>query len=109
MSIGIFSIGSIISKGLAAFLHSSGQYRKIIMADIFPHYNYLKRLLSFKDFVMEKNGVKDCRIEVEKIQNFDELRKMMSKCDKFIYFSHNYYKNVPSKTFLLLKIAKIAK
>jgi len=61
MSLGIFSIGSVLSKGLSRYLVKNGKYNKIILADIFPHFNYFKRFLSFKDLVLGK----DEKIEIE--------------------------------------------
>ena len=42
-------------------------------------------------------------IEVVKISDKSDIKNMMKKCDHFIYFPHNYYKNVPCKLELLNK------
>lgn len=98
MSLIVFSAGSRISQGLIKHLHQTGNFDKIVCADVFPGYSTYERYFRFKD-QLDPNS--KTQVTEAKIFQKSELTNLFKEATHVVYCTHDHYKVVPAKENLL--------
>lgn len=98
MSLLVFSAGSRVSQGLIKHLHKTGNFDKIVCADVFPGYSTYERYFKFKDGLDSKSKT---QVSEAKIFQRSELTNLFKEATHVVYCTHDHFKLVPAKENLL--------
>lgn len=107
MSLLVFGSANKIAQGVIRRLYASGNYEKIVCADIFPNYGSLQRFLDFQYELTQTSS--STQIEDVKIQERSDLKNAINRASHVLYITHDYYSLVPSKINLIKTVAELSK
>lgn len=99
MSLLVINSSSRVARGLIKGFTKSGQFDKVLCADLLPNYKAIERFISLKE---ELGG--DKKLVDLKITGKSSLLDAIDRADKIVYVTHDYYLNVPSKTSMFEKV-----
>ncbi len=107
MSLLVFNSTARVAQGLIRQLHKSGNFEKIVCADVYPNYWGIQRYLNFRESL--KSVESKTKISDEHIQEQSDLKAAVSRASHVLYVTHDYYRNSPSKLNLIVSTSKIVK
>mmetsp|Transcript_38472 Transcript_38472/g.34226 ORF Transcript_38472/g.34226 Transcript_38472/m.34226 type:complete len:314 (-) Transcript_38472:248-1189(-) len=104
MSLFVFSSANKIAQGIIRRLNASGQYEKIVCADLYPNYHsHESYLRGLDDSIANSKIIQDI-----KIHDRPELNAHIRDASHVLYITHDYFQLTPSKLNLIRTVAEYA-
>jgi len=107
MSLLVFGSANRIAQGVIKRLHASGNYEKIICADLYPNYASVQRALDFQAQLSQTSS--STQLEDVKIFEKSDVKNVIGRSSHILYITHDYFSLVPSKINLIKTVAEVAK
>ena len=107
MSLLVFSSSNRIAQGVIRKIHATGNFEKIVCADLYPSYTSIQRFLNFQQEL--KNTSSNTKISDYKVWERSELAHAVQNCTHLLYVTHDYYSLTASKLNLIKTTAELAK
>lgn len=105
----LFLLGSCskLTSSIVKHLATQNIYRKIIIGDILPSYSLFKRFYSLKQQLEGVNT--STSVDILKICSLETVNENIAEASDVLFITHDYSKNVISKTALVKEVAEDAK
>ena len=107
MSLLVFNSSNRIAQGVIKRLYGSGNFEKIVCADLYPSYSSIQRFLKFKDELKDVSS--NSKLSDIKASERSELADAIQGCTHLLYVTHDYYSLTASKLNLIKTTAELAK
>lgn len=107
MSLLVFNSSNRIAQGVIKRLYGSGNFEKIVCADLYPSYSSIQRFLKFKDELKDVSS--NTKLSDIKANERSELSHAIQGCTHLLYVTHDYYALTASKLNLIKTTAELAK
>lgn len=107
MSLLVFNSSNRIAQGVIKRLYGSGNFEKIVCADLYPSYSSIQRFLKFKDELKDVSS--NTKLSDIKANERSELNHAIQGCTHLLYVTHDYYSLTASKLNLIKTTAELAK
>lgn len=105
MSLLVFNASNRIAQGVVKRLYGSGNFEKIVCADVYPNYFAIQRFINFKGELKGSNT----KLTDIKAAERSELSNAIQECTHLLYVTHDYYTLTSSKLNLIKTTAELAK
>lgn len=107
MSLLVFNASNRIAQGVVRKLYGSGNFEKIVCADVYPSYSSIQRFLNFKNELGAGNS--NTQLTDVKITERSDLKEAIANASHVVYITHDYYSLTASKLNLIKTTAELAK
>lgn len=105
----LFLLGSCsrITNSIVTHLASQNIYRKIVIGDLLPSYSLFKRYYSLKEQLSRVQT--QTSVDILKLTTLETINENIAEASDLLFITHDYAKNVLSKTTLVKEVAEGAK